>query len=280
MVRTPSETMPSSSTSMRLNRFLARCGAASRRGADRLIADGRIRVNGANVTEPGVRIDPDVDSVEFDGTILHLPEQLTCIALNKPAGYVVTMSDPQGRKTVAELIANAPRAVVPVGRLDAPTEGLLLLTDDGELAHRIAHPSFEIDKVYSVVARGILGEHDRVSLEHGVVLDGRRTSPAAVEILATNRNETHAFITIHEGRKRQIRRMFEEVGHPVQRLTRVRVGPVELGNLRSGHWRHLTSDELTALRTAVGLAAGLEESAPREDNGSHGGGGHPSDAAD
>ena len=245
---------------MRLNRFLARCGAASRRGADRLIAEGKVRVNGVIVDQPGVRVDPEVDTVEFDGTVLHLPETFTCIALNKPAGYVVTMSDPQGRRTVAELITDAPRAVVPVGRLDAPTEGLLLLTDDGDLAHRIAHPSYEIDKVYRVIARGVLKQGDVEALEQGIVLDGQRTSPAAVDVIGTDRNETHALITIHEGRKRQIRRMFETVGHPVKRLTRIRVGPVELVDIRSGHWRRLTSEELTALRRAVGLPDETEDS--------------------
>jgi len=238
---------------MRLNRFLARCGVASRRGADRLISTGRVRINGVVVSEAGVRVDPTVDVVEFAGEVLSLPDQHTYIALNKPAGYVVTMSDPQGRKTVAELIADAPRAVVPVGRLDAPTEGLLLLTDDGELAHRIAHPSFEIDKVYRVVARGVLKPTDVDALEDGIELDGRRTAPAVVEVLGTDRNETHALITIHEGRKRQIRRMFEAVGHPVKRLSRTSIGPIHLGNIRSGRWRQLTPDELRALRAAVGL---------------------------
>ncbi len=240
---------------MRLNRFIARCGAASRRGADRLIADGKILINGAVVDEAGVRVDPEVDVVEFDGTVLRLPEQLTYIALNKPAGYVVTMNDPQGRKTVAELIKDVPRAVVPVGRLDAPTEGLLLLTDDGALAHRIAHPSFEIDKVYRVIARGVIKEDDVDALEMGIVLDDQRTAPAIVEVLGTDRNETHALITIHEGRKRQIRRMFEAVGHPVKRLSRTRVGPIVLGNIRLGRWRHLTPEELATLRSAVGLSS-------------------------
>ncbi len=238
---------------MRLNRYIARCGAASRRGADSLILNGRVRVNGATVTEPGVRVAPDSDVVELDGSILRLPDRFTYMALNKPAGYVVTMSDPQGRPTVAELIADAPQAVVPVGRLDLPTEGLLLLTDDGELAQRIAHPSFELDKVYHVVARGVLAARDAAALESGIDLDGRTTSQAAVEVISTERNETHARITIHEGRKRQVRRMFEAVGHPVRRLTRVRVGPIELGDLRSGRWRHLTPTELAALLREVGL---------------------------
>ena len=139
--------------------------------------------------------------------------------------------------------------------IDAPTEGLLLLTDDGALAHRIAHPSFEIDKVYRVIARGVIKEDDVDALEMGIVLDDQRTAPAIVEVLGTDRNETHALITIHEGRKRQIRRMFEAVGHPVKRLSRTRVGPIVLGNIRLGRWRHLTPEELATLRSAVGLSS-------------------------
>jgi pseudouridine synthase len=238
---------------MRLNRFLARAGVASRRAADELITAGRVAVNGEVVTERGTSVDPAVDSVAFDGRPVVLPSTQTYVVLNKPPGYVVTLSDPQGRRTVADLIAGVGAAVVPVGRLDARTEGLLILTDDGDLAHRIAHPSFEVDKVYEVVARGVLSEAARRRLERGIELDGRTTSPARVTVHSTARHTTVATIVVHEGRKRQVRRMFEAVGHPVKKLKRVSVGPIELGDLRPGEWRHMSEPELTALRRALGL---------------------------
>jgi len=238
---------------MRINRFIARAGAASRRGADALISAGRVRLNGETVTKLATTVDPKRDRVELDGVIVTLPESLTYLALNKPSGYVVTMSDPQGRPTVADLVAGVPAGVVPVGRLDAATEGLLILTDDGEMAHRIAHPSFEIDKVYEVVATGSLSEDERVRLEEGVVLEGRRTSPATVRVLRTEQESTFAEVTIHEGRKRQVRRMFELMGHPVTALRRTRVGPVELEDLKSGEWRHLDAAQLRALRDALDM---------------------------
>jgi 23S rRNA pseudouridine2605 synthase len=239
---------------MRLNRFLARSGAASRRGADALIEAGRVRLNGETVTRLGITVDPGRDLVELDGVAVTLPESLTYIALNKPPGYVVTMSDPQGRRTVTDLVTGVAAGVVPVGRLDADTGGLLILTDDGELAHRIAHPSYEIDKVYEVQASGILSEKERLRLERGLMLDGRLTAPATVRVVSTARGTTVAGMTIHEGRKRQVRRMFELVGHPVTGLRRTRVGPIELGELSPGRWRHLSEDELRALREALEMS--------------------------
>lgn len=238
---------------MRLNRYLARAGIASRRGADDVIAAGRVTVNGAAVTELGTIVDPECDNVEVDGAPVTLPDSLTYLILNKPCGHVVTMSDPQGRPIATDLIPNTPPGVVPVGRLDATSDGLLLLTNDGELAYRVTHPSFELDKVYEVVARGVLTSSERAALEAGVELDGRMTAPAAVEILSTEHHLTHARVTIHEGRKRQVRRMFEIVGRPVKALTRVKVGPIELGDLRPGTSRPLTEEEVRVLRTALGL---------------------------
>jgi 23S rRNA pseudouridine2605 synthase len=238
---------------MRLNRYLALAGVASRRGADRIIASGRVTVNGAVVAEVGTRVDPESDVVALDGETLSLPRSLTYIVLNKPVGTVTTLSDPQGRRTVADLVVDVGARVVPVGRLDASTEGLLLMTDDGDLAHRIAHPSYELDKVYEVVARGVLSEDERVKLEEGVELDGRVTAPSSVRVLSTDRNTTRALVTLHEGRKRQVRRMFETVGHPVRGLRRIRVGPIELGDLAPGAWRRLSASEVEALRRAVEL---------------------------
>ena len=240
---------------MRLNRYLARAGVASRRGADAVIAAGRVSVNGRAVSELGTTVDPDSDTVEVDGLPVTLPSTHTYVALNKPVGCVVTMSDPQGRPTVADLVADVGAPVIPVGRLDVATEGLIILTDDGELAHRVAHPSFEIDKVYHTEASGVLSEAERRTLESGVELDGRRTAPARVEVLSTTRNSTVAVVTIHEGRKRQVRRMFESVGHPVRVLRRTRVGPLELADLGPGSWRHLTDEELRTLKETLGLAS-------------------------
>lgn len=238
---------------MRLNRYLARAGVASRRGADGLIAAGRVSLNGDVVTELATTVDPESDTVEVDGRSVLLPQTLTYIVLNKPTGYVVTLSDPQGRPTVVDLVAEVGAPVVPVGRLDARTEGLLILTDDGDLAYRVTHPSFELDKVYEVVARGVLSERSRRRLEEGVELDGRVTARASVTVRSTDRNTTLAEIVIHEGRKRQVRRMFEAVGHPVRKLKRIRVGPIELSDLRPGSWRRLDGSEISALRRAVGL---------------------------
>jgi len=239
---------------MRLNRFLARAGVASRRGAEAIIASGRVTVNGETVTHPAVAVDPQSDVVEVAGERVMLPGDFVYVALNKPPGYVVTMDDPQGRPTIRDIVGDLGAGVVPIGRLDAPTEGLILLTNDGELAHRVAHPSFELDKVYEVWARGTLAESERLRLERGVELDGRITTPAVVEIVSVERDRTLARITIHEGRKRQVRRMFELVGHPVRRLRRTHVGPLALGVLPPGRFRHLEEDETRALREAVGLA--------------------------
>lgn len=246
---------------MRLNRFLAQAGVASRRAADQLIAAGRVAVNGETVTKLGIDVDPERDTVAFDGRPLERPASFTYIVLNKPPDCVVTMADPQGRRTAAQLVSGVGVRVVPVGRLDADTEGLLLLTDDGDLAHRVAHPSFELDKVYEVEAWGVLTDDERRRLETGIELDGRLTTPAAVRPVSTGDNTTIVEITLHEGRKRQVRRMFEEVGHRVARLRRVRLGPLELGGLPPGQWRRLTDEELRALRAAVGLDPGPGETA-------------------
>jgi 23S rRNA pseudouridine2605 synthase len=239
---------------MRINRFLARAGASSRRGAEALIKSGRVSINGATVVDLGTKVDPEKDRVELDGAVLRLPDAPTYIVLNKPAGFVVTMSDPQGRPTVADLIADVGASVVPVGRLDAATEGLLIMTDDGDLAHRVAHPSFELEKVYELTAEGELSEEDRLRLEGGVELDGRKTAPATVHVLGRGDGRTLAEITIHEGRKRQVRRMLEHVGHRVLTLRRTRVGPIGLGDARVGRWRHLREDEVSSLKQALGMA--------------------------
>ena len=231
----------------RLQKVLARRGYGSRRTAEELIAAGRVRVNGA-VVRLGHRVDPDRDLVEVDGHVVSVKPGLVHYLLNKPAGVVTTASDPQGRPTVVELVPDEPR-VFPVGRLDAATEGLLLLTNDGDLAHRLTHPSFGVEKEYlAQVARplpaGVLRR-----LREGVELEDGMTAPAQV----SQPEPGLVRLTIQEGRNRQVRRMLEALGHPVDRLVRVRIGPVSDRRLRPGEWRALTPDERRALEEASGV---------------------------
>jgi 23S rRNA pseudouridine2605 synthase len=231
---------------VRLNAWLARAGVASRRGADELIKAGRVTVNG----DPG-RLNTFVaasDRVELDGRPL-AKQRLGYVVLHKPAGVVTTARDPQGRPTVVELVDH-PSRVVPVGRLDADTTGVLLLTNDGELAHRLAHPSREVAKVYVAEVEGDPGHVPLRALEHGIELDDGPTAAAGVRRLAPGRVE----LTIHEGRKHQVKRMLATVGHPVTRLHRERFGPLTVEGLAPGEWRELTPDELGALRRAAGYA--------------------------
>jgi len=228
---------------MRLNAYLARAGVASRRKADELIKAGRVTVNG----EPG-QLNTFVESrdrVEVDGKRI-AKQQLAYLLLHKPAGTVTTARDPQGRPTVVELVPPEPR-VVPVGRLDADTTGALLLTNDGELAHRLAHPRYEVAKVYVADVEGEPTDEALRALEDGVELDDGRTAPARVKRLAPSRFE----LTLHEGRKRQVRRMCEAVGHPVRRLHRSRYAGLTLRGLVPGAWRELTLAEVERLRSAT-----------------------------
>ena len=225
---------------MRLNAWLARAGVASRRGADELIKSGRVKVNG----EPG-QLNTFVaarDRVELDGRPL-ARQQLAYVLLNKPAGVVTTARDPGGRPTVVSLVGHTLR-IVPVGRLDADTTGVILLTNDGELAHRLAHPRYEVDKVYVAEVRGDPSAEALAALERGVELDDGRTAPARVRRLRRGRVE----LVIHEGRKHQVKRMLDAVGHPVQGLHRSGYGPLSLDGLAPGEWRELTADEIDGLR--------------------------------
>jgi len=225
---------------MRLNAWLARAGVASRRGADELIKGGRVTVNG----EPG-RLNTFVaarDRVELDGRPL-ARQRLAYVLLNKPAGIVTTARDPGGRPTVVALVGHASR-IVPVGRLDADTTGALLLTNDGELAHRLAHPRYEVDKVYVADVDGDLSPETLARLERGVELEDGRTAPARARRLGRGRVE----LVLHEGRKHQVKRMLEAVGHPVRRLHRSGYGPLTLDGLEQGEWRELTADEIAVLR--------------------------------
>jgi pseudouridine synthase len=230
---------------VRLNAWLARAGVASRRRADELIKAGRVRVN----DEPGL-LNTFVaarDRVEVDGEPVALHE-LAYVLLHKPAGVVTTASDPRGRRTVVGLVEHSAR-VVPVGRLDADTTGALLLTNDGELAHRLAHPRYEVDKVYEVEVEGAPDDAALRRLEQGVELEDGRTAPARARRLGPSRLE----VTIHEGRKHQVKRMCEAVGHPVRRLHRSRYAGLDLAGLAPAEWRALSPEEIAALKKLAGL---------------------------
>jgi 23S rRNA pseudouridine2605 synthase len=231
---------------MRLNAWLARAGVASRRGADELIKAGRVTVNG----ERG-RLNSFVqatDDVRLDGRPL-AKQSLVYVLLHKPAGVVTTARDPQGRPTVVDFVAHGAR-VVPVGRLDADTTGALLLTNDGELAHRLAHPRYEIDKVYVAEVEGDPDDDALRALERGVDLDDGRTAPARARRLAAGRVE----LTVHEGRKHQVKRMLAAVGHPVRRLHRTRYAQLTVDDVEPGAWRELTPEEIEELRRAAHLS--------------------------
>jgi len=226
---------------MRLNAWLARAGVASRRKADELIKAGRVTVNG----EPGqlnTFVGAD-DDVRLDGKVL-AKQRVAYVLLNKPAGVVTTARDPQGRRTVIDVVSHSAR-VVPVGRLDADTTGALVLTNDGDLAHRLAHPRYEVDKVYEVECWSQPTDDDLQRLREGVELDDGHTSPAGVRRL----DGAHIELVLHEGRNRQVRRMFEAVGHRVKRLHRSRYGPLTLEGLEPGAWRELEASEVQLLRS-------------------------------
>ena len=240
---------------VRLQKILAFAGIASRRAAERMIAEGRVSVNGEVVTQLGSRADPERDNVRVDGRRVGSAQRRRYLLLNKPVGYVTTRSDPQHRRTVLDLVPRVREYVYPVGRLDYDSEGVLLLTNDGDLAARLTHPRYGVERVYEAVVRGIPSATAIRRLAAGVVIDGRRAEPAEVQLQgghATRRgDQARASVTIREGRNRQVRRMFEAVGHPVIRLRRTRLGPLGVRGLKPGEVRDLSSEEVAALRRSV-----------------------------
>jgi pseudouridine synthase len=238
----------------RLARYLAHAGVASRRHVEELIAAGRVQVNGTSVTEQGTRIIPGRDSITVDGQLVQPPGRQMYILLHKPVGYVTTASDPQGRPTVLDLLPDELRRlrVYPVGRLDIDTSGLLLLTNDGDFALRLTHPRYVTQKHYEALVKGWPTEDALKALRQGVVMredNGQlfQTSLAIVHVLRHAGANSWLSLTIHEGRKRQVRRMMAAVGHPVLELRRVGVGALNLGHLLEGKWRYLTKEEVTTL---------------------------------
>jgi pseudouridine synthase len=235
---------------IRLQKILSQAGIASRRAAEKLIADGRVSLNGRTVREMGVKADPSTDDVRVDGRRIKAAERLRYILLYKPAGVVTTRSDPQRRTTVIDLLRGVREYVYPVGRLDYDTEGLLLLTNDGDLAAALTHPRHGVERTYEVQVAGMPDEHAIARLRSGIPLDGRRTLPAEATLLTKGRRDRDGLLlmTIREGRNRQVRRMCEAVGHPVKRLRRIRIGPISDRRLKAGQWRELTQGEVAALR--------------------------------
>jgi 23S rRNA pseudouridine2605 synthase len=231
----------------RLQKILSQAGVASRRASEQLMLDGRVSVNGTAVRELGAKADATRDEIRVDGRRIKIPERHRYILLNKPPGYVTTRSDPHKRPTVIDLIPDVRDYVYPVGRLDFETEGLLILTNDGDLAARLTHPRHGISRVYEVRVAGVPDDHDLKRLARGITLEGRRTLPADVKSIGPGRFT----IAIREGRNRQIRHMCDAIGHPVDHLKRIAIGPLRDARLKPGHWRVLNDDELRRLRKAA-----------------------------
>jgi len=227
----------------RLQKILAKAGIASRRKAEELIASGRVAVDGATVTELGYKVDPEKTVITFDGEPL-AREKFVYILLNKPAGYVTTLSDPQGRPIVTDLLQGIPQRVFPVGRLDYDTEGALILTNDGSLGQYIQHPRYEVNKTYIAAVVGVPSANNINRLEAGIEVEGYRTWPAKIRILKQTRSGATLELIIHEGKKRQVRKMLAAIGHPVNSLKRTAYGNLRLGNLPLGKYRFLTDKDL------------------------------------
>lgn len=231
---------------MRLNKFLASCGIASRRKCDQLILQGQVSVNGKTINELGMQINEKKDKVFFEGRQIFLPSSFVYIKLNKPKGYACTTKDEKGRKTIYELI-NTNERLFSIGRLDYDTEGLILLTNDGEFANKVAHPKYSIEKEYRVTIEGEIKESELAVLRNGVVINGERMPKAKVEFISYDGKFSKISVSINEGLNRQVRRMFEAIGKDIKLLKRVRIGKVKLGGISRGEWKDLTTDELNSL---------------------------------
>ncbi len=236
---------------MRLQRYLALAGVASRRRSEELMAAGRVSVNGKIVDKLGASVDPERDVVFVDGERIETEEKVY-ILLNKPRGYLSSVTDPRGRPTVTDLTVGLPARLYPVGRLDKDTEGVLLMTNDGDLCHRLTHPRFGVDKKYRVEVKGKPSRQALDRLRRGVRIDAGKTSPAGVRLLRYQAGRSTLEITVHEGRKRQIKKMCETIRHPVTRLERIEFGGIRLGGLKRGEYRILSDSEVSILRKKAG----------------------------
>ncbi len=232
---------------MRLQKYIARSGLTSRRKAEELILQGRVEVDGQVVKELGTKVGMD-NLVKVDGKIIRVEEVKRYIALNKPRGYVTTLDDEFSREIVVDLIKDVEERVYPVGRLDLDTEGLLILTNDGDLTFKLTHPSFEIEKTYIALVNGIPNENELESFRQGLLIEGKMTYPAKVKLLKTHGKNAELEVKIHEGRNRQVRKMCDAINHSVISLKRVQFGPIKLGKLALGEYRYLTKDEIEELK--------------------------------
>jgi 23S rRNA pseudouridine2605 synthase len=236
----------------RLQKVIARAGMASRRKAETLILQGRVTVNGRIITELGVKVNPELDHVKLDGKLLRPQAQSKVyLILNKPKGYITTLSDPEGRPTVRQLLQGVRQRVFPVGRLDYDTEGLLLFTNDGALAHFLMHPSSEVPKTYLAKVKGSLTAQQIKDLERGVLLNDGRTAPSRIKKVRRTDQNSWVEVTLHEGKNRQVKRMLEKTGHPVLKLKRIRYAFLELGDLQPCRYRYLTPQEIKHLKTVA-----------------------------
>jgi 23S rRNA pseudouridine2605 synthase len=246
----------------RLQKILSTAGVSSRRAGEKLILEGRISVNGKTITELGTKADPESDDIRIDGRRINVAARRLYILLNKPRGYITSRSDPQQRRTVVDLLREhgIRDYVYPVGRLDYDSEGLLLLTSDGDLAARLTHPRHGVPREYEVQVRGVPDHHDLDRLQRGILMDGRKTAPATAKLLRVFEkgagHQALVSLVIHEGRNRQVRRMCDAIGHPVIRLRRVRIGPIADARLKPGGLRELSSAEIAALKKAAAEPVG------------------------
>jgi pseudouridine synthase len=242
----------------RIQKILSQAGIASRRASEQLMLEGRVTVNGETIRELGTKADPATDDIRVDGRRIKIAERHVYVLLNKPRGYVTTRSDPQNRPTVLDLLKGVREYIYPVGRLDYDSEGLLILTNDGDLAARLTHPRHEVPRVYEARVLGEPDAHDLDRLSKGVTVEGRRTGPAQVTLLGPG----HLRIIVHEGRNRQVRKMCEAIGHPVNELRRVSIGPIRDPKLKLGYWRELSPQEVDSLRRAT-RTPGHQATTPR-----------------
>jgi 23S rRNA pseudouridine2605 synthase len=231
----------------RLQKVMAEFGVASRRKCEELILQGKVKVNNEINKELGVKVDKQKDIIEVAGRIINKETQKVYIILNKPVGYITSAKDQFNRPTVLDLTSNIKERIFPVGRLDYDTEGLLLLTNDGDLTYRITHPSHNIDKTYKALVMGKVDQRDIETFKKGIMIDDYKTSPAKLEILSFKNGNSLVNITIHEGRNRQVRKMCDAINHRVIKLRRISIGSLKLGDLKTGQWRHLTEDEVRYL---------------------------------
>lgn len=246
--------LPLNSESVRLHRYLAQCGVASRRKAEEIIQEGRVTVNGSVVVELGTKVFPGHDKVEVDSSPISLPDHVVYL-FYKPRGVMTTMDDPQGRPTVAKFLPPNARAVRPVGRLDYETDGLLILTNDGDLAFRLAHPRYGIEKEYVATVQGVPDDKSLRRMANGISIDGKKTSPCSVELVSVNqkKGEAKLKLTLHEGRNRQVRLMCQAINHPVKTLRRVRLGFLTLSKMEPGQMTLLSQTDVQRLRRLVKL---------------------------